>query len=448
MAIKVEPKTGGATPWLVMVALLVRLFVPANALDRFYNYDLNGGAAWMKIHPGSYLIFGLCLVILCRRKPSFRGPVRRTILALLGVVVGCGLSCVLRGATTALGLLVDNVLCAAAGLFCLSQLGRAGKRLVVCAILAGMTLNALMIFYELVSHAAVIKPPTTYSAYFFRPSGLLNHPLDNGLYLVAAIPAATLLRRPFYINMGLALIFLLATLAAGARLASIIAAPTLIVAGVLTARRAATTSPVRQRITLMLAITATIGLPLVLFIAAQSGLGYRFGGDLLDVSARTRWNVYALLAHLDGKSLLLGAGVDQMNLYASHLLNELVESPLVVAVFMFGLPLAIVYLGAMIYALYQGARLADLRVKVLAAAFVLVGAGNNVFVSKTSALLYALILVYGSLAFLPERAAAPRAMTDADRRKALYAARRWGTAFQGSRRLYPSPGARAFKENA
>ena len=292
------------------LVLLVRLFVPGSVLDRLYNYDLVGGAPWMKIHPGTYMMLALAGLVLARRGPRLRLPFRRAVLALLTAAFVCALSCILRGSTTALGLLVDNMLCAAAGLFCLAHLDAPGMRLAVCAVLGCMTLNALMIFYEFAARTNVFKPVATYSAYFFRPTGLLNHPLDNGLYLIAAIPAATLLRRPLYVNMGLALIFLVASFAAGARLASILAGPTLIGAGLIAARQATQASPNRQRINLMLAIAAAVALPLALLLALEGGVGYRFGGDLLDVSARTRWNVYALVGHLDAKSLMLGAGVD------------------------------------------------------------------------------------------------------------------------------------------
>ena len=425
---------------LFVFALVVRLFVPATALDRLYNYDLVGGAGWMKIHPGSYLIFACALFALVRRRAPLSRPSRGAIKVLLGMVAVCGLSCILRGSTTALGLLVDNPLCAAAGLLCLTQLDAEGKRLAVHAVLAGMGLNALLIFYEFFSRTTLFKSSVLHSAYFFRPSGLLNHPLDNGLYLTAAIAAASLIKQPLPTRVGLALLFFLATLGAGARVASIIALPTLLASFAAAARDETGASAKRQRMALLALAFTALALPLAVGVALGGGMGYRFAGALFDVSARTRLNVYALLTHLDPKTLMLGVGVDRMTLYAANLLNERVESPLVVAIFMFGLPLGLLYLGAMIYALYEGAKTGDLRVRLIALAFVVVGADNGVFVSKTPALLYALVLVYGALAFLPQTKPAFRSVSDADRRRAAYAARRL--------RPYPSPGARAFSEKA
>lgn len=422
--------TISAFTWLVIAALVVRLFVPANALDRVYSYDLVGGSLWLKIHPGSYMLFAAAFFALLSGKARLAAPYVRPILALLIVTALCGLSCILRGATTAIGLLVDNFLCTAAGLFCLSQLSDQDRRTVFSALMAGMVVNSLMLFYEFFSHNVTFKPPVVYSAYYFRPYALLNHPLNNGLYLVAGIPAATLLRRPFYFNMGLALLFLLATFASGARLASIVAVPTLIGAYVIASRRATRSSAVTQRINLMLVGITAMAIPLAIILALTSGFGYRFATSLFDVSAQTRVNVYTLLAHLDGTALLQGVGVQQMNIYATSLLNELVESPLVVAIFMFGAPLGLLFLGVMLYALYEAAIRADVSVKLMAIAFVVVGSGNNVFVGKTPALFYALALAYTSLAFVrrPEAAARAKGITDADRRRALYAARRAGLA--------------------
>ena len=137
-----------------------------------------------------------------------------------------------------------------------------------------------------------------------------------------------------------------------------------------------------------------------------------------------------------------------MTLYASSLLNELVESPLVIAIFMFGLPLGLIYLGVMAYALYEGARTADLRVKILVIAFLLVGASNNVFVSKTPSLLYALVLVYGAAAFRRSPDLKARAASDADRRRHRYADLQWNRGLPASSAAYGSPGASAFSEKA
>ncbi len=422
--------------WLFIVSLLVRLFVPANGLDRLYSYDLLGGSPFLKIHPGTYMMLGATIIAPFIGKARLGKPYLAPVMALLATTALCGLSCILRSSTTALGLLIDNLICAAAGLFCLAQMGDEDKRMVFVSVMAGMALNCLLIFYEFFSHNVTFKPPIIYSAYYFRPYALLNHPLNNGLYLVAAIPAATLLRRPFYFTMGLAVFFLLATFASGARLASIVAVPPLFAAYLLASRRATTSSAATQRINLMLVAITSIALPLAIILALTSGFGYRFANSLFDVSAQSRVNVYALLAHLDTKSMMQGVGVEQMNLYASRLLDELVESPLVVAIFMFGLPLGLLFLGVMIYTLYEGARRADLSMKLLSVVFILVGAGNNVFVSKTPALLYALVLVYTSLSFSRiAESALKKPMTDADRRRALYAARRSGQASPAAVRL-------------
>ncbi len=40
--------------WLIIIAFVVRVFIPGNLLDLLYDYDLlSGGNVFTKIHPGT-----------------------------------------------------------------------------------------------------------------------------------------------------------------------------------------------------------------------------------------------------------------------------------------------------------------------------------------------------------------------------------------------------------
>ncbi|MFD1191987.1 VpsF family polysaccharide biosynthesis protein [Phenylobacterium conjunctum] len=369
-----------------MVAILVRLFVPANFLDLFYSYDLSGGGVLIKIHPGTYLLG--CAALFATPLPHALGqkPLVASATILFGTSAICGLWALAGGKTLAVGFLLDAEIAAALGLFALSRLTARQRKRLFSVLLLSMMINAGILLIEFVTHTPfvarrnLLRDP--------RPFGILNHPLVNGLYYASLVPLVFLLNRPLLERMAIAGIFAAATFVSGARFASLFVLAGLAAAYIAAAQREQIRQARAGEAVNFQIILGLIVLPIFLIIGASSGLAYRFSSSIYDVSAKTRVDNFVILKYIDTKSFLIGAGNELLTSYANSVLNQLVENPFVFLIFMFGAIIGGIFLAGVLWSMYVILRTRPPLAWISATVFVLVGLSNNALVSKTPVLLY------------------------------------------------------------
>lgn len=381
-------------PILVLLCFALRFFYPATVLNDIVPYTLNTGGSLYKLHPGTYGILTMCLISTRRRSPPVEAGVARGMTMIAGGVLVCAIHGLLRG-SDALGYLIDSFLCGLGATYLSATLTARGRLLVTMGILLLMSANAALCIAEFLTKVHVVSG--AYRGRDFRSWGMLDHPLLVGLMSVTTIPllAAVSRVRSFSAVMGV-LLLVGATLAAGARVASLVSAGVGSFALIFIFRRALETARTPSAKNLIFfnglaAIGVAIsGAVLLVF----SPLAYRFAGQFIDESARTRLDVYSLLNYLQPSEFWFGSTNRRLALLNKMMFsNENVESPIVMAIFQYGAIVATVLFASFSTGIIQIARSYGRDALLAAGAFLLIASSNNTFMVKTPAIVFALAIL-------------------------------------------------------
>jgi hypothetical protein len=369
----------------VITATLVRVFVLGSILDLFMPYTATGGFILAKISPGSYLLLAAAAWAMLRRPPPLdTGVVAALVLASTAVI---GLALAFLSKTSSAGFLIDAVLAASACAYAVSALTPHERLILARSLLIGLVCNAGLLAFEFATHVRLLPYP--YREELFRPTGLLSHPLLNGLFYAVSIPLAFVVGRTLLTRRLYAGVFLVATFISGARTASIVAAAVFVASLFLAFLR-------ERRVTaLVYLLLVALLSPLFVMLGQASGLGYRLQNSLFDNSARTRINIYQLLKYLGPGSMWRGVGMDTLSDWSLRVLHERsVESSIVVAIFMFGAAFACIYLLMMLATMATAAWSSSWLGRLAVATFLVISATNNCLVSKDPALVFLVAAIF------------------------------------------------------
>jgi hypothetical protein len=343
-----------------IAALIARLFVPGTLLDLFEHYSSTGGSMLEKLHPAAVIILAVFVMIYIGganrqlsasdRKVSFASTV--FIFAILAVVV---LS-LLTGHTQGESYLLDSLLVAPLAAIAMLHFGDRFGYLIFKILVYLVLLNALITIFEFVTHVRVI--PYALIEPTFRPTGLMGHPLLDGMVNALMLPVVWLLPIPASRKMGLAIFLLVATFATQARISSLFS-----VIGFVASTWAFLVRSVREKRmdegALVVSGIATIGLILFFIVLiVATGLADRLTQNgLNDVSAQSRFTVFRILGYLQPNEILFGVPREwgtylvqkQMQLVA-------IEDPFVAFIVQFGAIGTAILAPSILYQLWTIAR--------------------------------------------------------------------------------------------
>jgi hypothetical protein len=377
---------------LFAAVVAVRIFTPNALLDQFYNYDLreSGGSIVLKIHPGTYLL-AICAFLFAgmyvRDMKSYVAS-----LQVGGVALIAAIWCLMWGHSLSIGYLIDALFTAGLALFCYSRLQEEDHEGVFRLILSGVFVNAAIAMVEFALKWRLI--PYAYREPTFRPAALFSHPLTSALVMATTVPVVMNLRRPLLLRAVLACFLMVAILATGARAATIGSLIAFTLSYLVVAKAAVGKSDPRHAIMAGLqAMMTTVMVPLVVVLAFLSGLGYRFASALMDDSGRTRLDAFTLLRYLDERTFWTGAGAETLLKNTRFLLGGRMESAIVVAVYQFGIPVALLFAGGCLLALRSVITRTSAVLTISALTFVGVGLSNDALVGKTSLWTFALVFL-------------------------------------------------------
>jgi hypothetical protein len=392
------------------IAVCMRLFVPANLLDLFYDYDqILGGNVFLKIHPGTYAIFIVALGLAATRRGD------RASRVLLQVAVWLGGASVLSvgwalfaGNAASLGAMVDADLAAAAAIFGMSRLTEAGRQKILVFVVGAMTINALITLGEAITHQRLLPYKFDFASgeLVFRPAALLNHPLINGLFSCTLIPFIGGLRTSLVTKFVLIGLFAISTFAAESRFATITTIPS---AGfmffylVRTQQRAGFDGASMRFLQVLM---GAVLVPLVGILIFSGGFGERIAAGLFDQSSQARLDVYSLLAYLSPSELLSGVSAQRVAVITAVRQNIIVESPIVGFIFVLGVPMAMMLMLSILLAIIRLCWKSNVPTMLGATAFLAVASANNGLATKAPELLYAMVLICSSRLRL-QRSAVP-----------------------------------------
>ena len=384
---------------IVTVAILVRLFVSSSFLNLFYDYDVVSGTnIALKIHPGTYLLT-LAALFLAGRPVDRGGRVLfQAAVALTALTVFCILWAVVQGNVAAIGFLIDAEFGAAAACFCLSKLREADRQAMLAPMVALMAIHAAISFGESATHVHLIayRYSLADGERTFRPTGLLNHPLTSGLYLCTMIPFSMLLRVPLLQKLGVAAVFAAAAFAAESRFASLICLPVGALSYITATRNDGRTGVNAETSKFFQLILGTLVFPLVALLGVIGGLGERLAKGLNDQSSKARIDAYSLLSYLSPSEFFTGIGSARIAIFSAQRNGLIIESPVVMLIFGFGVVPTILFLGTVGGVIMSLLRKSNAYCLLGALAFAIVASANNGLVTKTPELLFILTLLAAS----------------------------------------------------
>jgi hypothetical protein len=390
--------------WFVLFWALVmlRFLLSANVLNLFFNYSTDGGLILSKIHPGTYgTIVVFLATILTTRIQLGRWELRalRALIWFVTAMAMIAIFALLLGHLGSMGYLIDSyfVACVAAALmlfFPTDWRQRLGSSLLIFN-----TASAAVGLLEFATHMRLLPYP--FQELSFRPTGLTEHPLMFGLFNAVGISFVAASQWRGGAKAAAITIMLFGALVSGARVASIVAAISVLV--VIALQDWTPVSPQTQlRLKAIILLCLLLVVPVALFVLPSVGLLDRFQSGLFDESAMARVNVYRLFGFVSWEEILFGTDIDAIRRLAlSRLDLDYIESPVVMFVFQFGLFGTIAFVLCLIRTFVALLAGAGRYVVVGTVAFFVVALGNNSLATKVPNIMLMIMLLI--VAFHGER---------------------------------------------
>jgi hypothetical protein len=379
---------------LFIVLVFTRLLMTPNLVDMIENYTTEQGSLVEKIHPANYgfAIVALATLLTTRIELApWELRIVRGFIALTIVIAAICTLMLLMGGSGSAGYLIDTYVFACVTAVTMFAFPPSWRRSLGNAVLVFLVVSSFIAICEFVTKHRVM--PYAGEELTFRPTGLAGHPLVLGLCNAVAIGFVMETRWRQSFKFIAASILLVGAFAAGARLASIVAAVlTLLI--VLLADFPSISRHRRVQAKALIVIAAILAVPVMIGGLIAAGFTDRFEHGLFDESAMARIEIYRVFDLVNWSQILFGADIEAVRTLAKERFDlDFIESSLVVFIFQFGLIGTIVFLfflGRLFFALIAGAQ----RNVVLASiAFVIIALGNNGLSAKSSMIVMLFVLV-------------------------------------------------------
>lgn len=378
----------------VMLAILVRIAVPPTILNLFINYSTEAGAIYEKIHPGSYLILLLLPVALLVRPLRIfpeELPVVRGLVAFTAGAILTALLLIPMGRAGSAGYFIDTYVVAGAGGLLLYTQPALARLNIAGAVIGLIALSAVIGVFEAATHSRVL--PYDLAELEFRPTGLAGHPLMLGLLSCSAIGFTWAMPWSIKWRIGFVALFIIGTVAAEARFATIMASLTAILIMLLSSWPGFTPRQRRRGkvFTLILIVVATV--PGFLLLQAL-GLMNRLNSGLVDESTMARIDIYSIFNYVTLRDVLLGADMNWITQIVNEQIGiEIIESTPVVLIFQLGLPGAIAFTALTIFLFWRLCRAVGIPERLSTLAFFITALSNNTLSTKTASVLAIVVLL-------------------------------------------------------
>jgi hypothetical protein len=379
---------------LFCALVLLRFLLNANILDKIINYSSDGGNIVTKIHPSTYGIFAVLIATLLSARIELGEWELRAIRGLMtfvAVMAAIVIFAVLLGHSGSIGYLIDAYLVACASAALMMFFPPAWRERLGTMLLVFIAISAALGVVEFALQRRFLPYP--YEEVSFRPTGLTEHPLALGLFNAAGISFVAASRWRGSAKAAVIAILLLGTFAAGARLASIVAAGSAVAAIVLH-QWPSSSAHTRFRVKAFMLCGVALAIPVALVVLPALGLFTRFHNGLIDESALARVNIYGLFDLVSWNEILFGADIGNIRKLALfHFDLEFIESSLVMFIFQFGLFGAIIFLLSLARTFWVLLSGAGRHVLIGAAAFFIIAFSNNSLSTKTPNLMMIMLLI-------------------------------------------------------
>lgn len=190
-------------------------------LDSMYGYNTEGAGFFLKIHPVSYMLTFMLLVLTVmfgiRRDISFFFKEQFGLFQFACVNLLICIWYVFVFGTSGVAYIVDTYFAAFVFLFFLAKLSILYKQRILSFIIYFITFNSVLALVEFTFGLNFFEPPRNFG--FFRATALFGHPLTNSLISAVIALASMNLECNFWKKWIFVLINLFSILAFGGRAA-------------------------------------------------------------------------------------------------------------------------------------------------------------------------------------------------------------------------------------
>jgi hypothetical protein len=137
-----------------------------------------------------------------------------------------------------------------------------------------------------------------------------------------------------------------------------------------------------------------VAVPVAFLAMDAAGLLARFKDGILDQSGQARVDIYRVFEFVTWNDILRGADIREIVKITTSRLNlPFIESVIVVFIFQFGLPIAVIFLGGVIGILLRLAWGGDVRLLIAVGGYLAVSLSNNALATKDFSLSLTILMV-------------------------------------------------------
>ena len=371
-----------------------------NALGMPYSGD--EGAAYAKIHPGTYFIFLSFLVLLFGSGSPARefASISRAYapyMALLCLYLCLFIYILVRSGPAGTAFLIDAHMTVPLCALVLSRAPAPLCRKAAYFVIAIAAVNAAIGIAEVIGHFRIFEFDPGWPVLkeeYFRASALRGHPLVNASFTAVALFSALALRMPLWLKLSLGALFVAALMAFGSRASFIVCLAGLFILGISKAFRI-----IRSRnlsFLRLFGVTSGIlilmgGFTLFIFSLLNGPLGERLmAAAHWDDSANSRLIALSALGRMTPEEIAFGASAQRILDITYNLnLSAAIENPWVLMFMNLGAFWFTLWLAATIAFIRRLVKNQPLSVKMIAASFLVITSTYNSFGAKDSSYMIA-----------------------------------------------------------
>jgi hypothetical protein len=384
---------------VLALAVLSYVFTSGAILNLLYPYTSPGGSLFAKIHPGTYLL-GFSVVWLASRTgiagilPRDTGHFWAGQFALTVSLIG--LINFLKFGPSGAAYILDTLLAPALAVIIMTHLSPEQRVRLAKLVFVVLFINALAAIAEFLVQTNIF-PREREGGIYFRASGFLGHPLNNGLITAPMLPLLLLTDWRPSRKLIVAGVYVIAILGFGARSALGVGLITLAIAMFL----AGCSLISQKRMPLWILTAVPWGLVIALASLTILLLGTNFGTrfverGVMDENAAVRVNSFNLLSYLTDAQLWNGIDITYYQLLLEKYPDlTIIENFWINLLVNFGIPIFFAFVASLFWFLYGLQRRQPILTTLSALSFLLIASTNNSLSTKSSALIIFVVAAYG-----------------------------------------------------
>ncbi len=380
-------------------------------LDRITGYTSPGGMPLLKIHFGTYLLFGALFLMLAKiGLPAF---VFRSFQEQIGVLQFAALMAivsaivVLRQGMSGLAFFIDTLLTAPIAILIASYLDEKQRQKIMLLIIAFILVNAVVAVGERLAGKHIFNFQELWEVRFFRSTAFLGHPLTNAALTGFAMVLIVALNWHPLVKLCAISLCLAAILSFGARASFVSTAIALSLSCVAWSILRFRAGRMPRRLVRILPLILFLGAIVCAYLFTATDLGERIfaltklgDGASLDDSAAVRINLFQIFHFISRDELLYGTSFYHILIILQVYKNiPVIENFWINILLFLGLILFIVFVISFLLFLFSICRGRGLFAYFAILNFLLIASASNSLSTKTPSLVIVVVAVFG----LPRR---------------------------------------------